>query len=87
MILIRRVKGSSMEPTIADGSLVVVAKYLKPKLGDIILVEHNNVDYIKRLKKIERNRVYVSADNFMGSDSRIWGWLPSASIKGRVILR
>jgi len=87
MIKIRRVCGDSMEPNIKNGSIAIVASFLKSKSGDVVLVQRGPKEFIKRIKNIDSDgRVYLSADNFFGSDSRNWGRLSGSSIKGKVIV-
>lgn len=58
------VSGTSMYPTLKDGQSIVVLKTKDYKVGDIVVAKHPEYDMIvKRLHKIEGNRVYLMSDN------------------------
>ncbi|MDI6724245.1 MAG: S24/S26 family peptidase [Methanobacterium sp.] len=58
------VSGTSMVPTLQDGQDIIVLKTKNIKVEDIVVAFHPDYGMIvKRLKKIEGNRVYLMSDN------------------------
>ncbi len=58
------VSGTSMVPTLKDGQSIIVLKTKDYKVDDIVVAIHPDYGLIvKRLKKIEDNRVYLMSDN------------------------
>jgi len=58
------VSGTSMVPTLQDGQEIIVHKTKDYKVGDIVVATHPTYGLIvKRLNKIEDNRVYLMSDN------------------------
>ncbi|MHB8443452.1 MAG: nickel-type superoxide dismutase maturation protease [Patescibacteria group bacterium] len=88
-----KVKGDSMYPTIADGSVVFISflKYLflPPKVGDIVVIKtdkFNNILILKRISDIKNNEYYVLGDNLNDSfDSRKFGYIEKRHIIGKVL--
>ena len=87
MIIIRRVVGDSMTPELPAGTLVVAIMWPRSfKVGDVIVLEHNGLEKIKRITQINNAQVFIAGDNPSAStDSRHFGWLPISVIKARVI--
>lgn len=83
--LLRRVVGRSMLPTLNGGQLIVV--YCgRWRVGDVVLLRHNGLEKIKRVVQIDGARVFVVGDNeAQSTDSRHFGWLPRASVRGKVV--
>lgn len=83
--LLRRVVGASMAPTLRGGQLVLVRRGAW-RVGDIVLLEHDGLEKVKRVVKTDGARVYVAGDNAgQSTDSRHFGWLPRASVRGRLV--
>lgn len=92
-----RVRGDSMEPTLADGGVVVAVRGLRPRRGDLAVVLHDGVEMVKRVEAAPGDEAMpgwtlgpdewlVTGDNRDAStDSRDFGAVPSASIVARVI--
>lgn len=58
------VKGDSMYPTLHDGQSLMALKTKNFKVGDIVISKHDEYGLIvKRVGKIETNRVYLMSDN------------------------
>lgn len=58
------VSGTSMIPTLQDGQDIIVLKTNDFKVNDIVVAFHPDYGMIvKRLKKIEGNKVYLMSDN------------------------
>lgn len=84
-----QVKEKSMEPTIKEGSMVLVGRYYfirKPKVGEIVIVKINGKYIIKRIDKIGRNKIFIIGDNKKESiDSRNFGWVEVNNVIGKVL--
>ena len=86
-MIIRRVVGESMLPTLKSGQLVIGSTRLnKIRTNQLVIVKYNGKEIIKRLKKITKDRVYVIGDNANSSnDSRKFGWLAKSDLLATVI--
>jgi len=93
------VNGDSMVPTLKNGQQIVVLKTDNYKVGDIVVAVHPEYDLIvKRLSKIEGDRVYLTSDNKNVETTTIYHstyyevitktplntWLPKDSVIGVV---
>ena len=59
-----QVSGTSMVPTLQDGQEIIVLKTKDYQVGDIVVATHPTYGMIvKRLSKIEGNKVYLTSDN------------------------
>ena len=78
-----------MLPYLLPGKLVIARRgpaVDRLNLGDIVVFRHNHLLKIKRVAKIDRNKIYVVGDNAAEStDSRHFGWVDSGSVVGKVI--
>ena len=84
--VLRRVMGDSMVPTLVPGTVVLGIHPRRIKVGDIVVVYHEGVDKIKRVKDVQHNKVFLIGDNPNAStDSRDFGWLLAESIIAKVI--
>ena len=85
-IMLRRVSGNSMAPTLRDGQVVVGHLTRELTAGDVVIVSHNGVEKVKRIEKHEGDLVYLLGDNpGESTDSRTLGWLPAKTIVAKVI--
>ncbi|MBC7581933.1 S26 family signal peptidase [Aeromicrobium sp.] len=85
-VVLRRVNGNSMLPTLADGQLVVARQTRDLTVGDVVIVTHDGLEKIKRIEHHEGDLVYLLGDNPSEStDSRTLGWLPAKTISAKVI--
>lgn len=58
------VSGTSMYPTLKDGQRLIAVKTRDFKIGDVVVSKHDKYGLIiKRVNKIEPNRVYLISDN------------------------
>ena len=82
------VKGSSMQPNFNSGDRVFVSKFGKIMENDIIVLNKDNKNMIKRVKKILNNKYHVLGDNQNEStDSRHFGLIEKKNIKGKVLFK
>ena len=85
-LLVRRVNGDSMLPTLKEGQIVVGWKQSSIKQSDIVILSHNGVEKIKRVKSLSSQGVYVVGDNEKQStDSRQFGVLLPKAILAKII--
>lgn len=82
-----RISGHSMMPLFMSGDKVIVSRlpyfFAKPKINDVIVFNVNGKKIIKRIKKIDEDRVLTIGDN--KGDSREFGWIENKKILGKVI--
>jgi len=85
-IVLRRVVGESMLPTLKPGELLIGVKTNRVRPGDIVIVNHNGLDKVKRVQKVNKDSVYILGDNLKSSsDSRDFGYIDRSKILARVI--
>jgi len=82
MILVRRVVGGSMSPKLSAGQLLLATplfRHLNP--GQVVIIEHQGKQKVKRIERIIDDKVFVIGDNLKAStDSRHFGWLESHQV-------
>lgn len=49
LLVLRRIRGHSMQPTLMSGEKVIFSSLKRPKKGDIVMMKVGNIDYVKRL--------------------------------------
>ena len=83
------VHGNSMNPTLKPGQDVISFNwFIKPKVGDIVVVDINGKEIIKRINKVYDRTVYLTGDNKGEStDSRNFGPVSKDQIAGKVIYK
>lgn len=63
-IYVSSLVGSSMEPTVGDGSILVYSDYASPDIGDIIVYEtKSNIRVSHRVVGIENGSLITKGDN------------------------
>lgn len=86
MIIIRRIVGDSMLPALGPGTLVIGLKSGKPKVGDVVMIIHENKEKIKRIRDIDEYEAFVVGDNpDKSKDSRQFGPINKHAIVARVV--
>ncbi len=85
-------EGTSMNPTLKDGQVVLVDRNAEIKVGDIVVAKHpveQNSEVIKRVGRInEKGNYFLVGDNLEDSnDSRHFGAVTREYIKGKVVAR
>ena len=85
-------EGTSMNPTLKDGEIVLVDREGPIEVGDIVVARHpieHGTEVVKRVARInERGHYYLVGDNLDDStDSRHYGAVTREYIKGKVVAR
>lgn len=84
LFLVRRVRGQSMLPALAPGTLIVALRPRRLRVGDVVVVRHDGQEKIKRIAKLDEQRVFLLGDNEqLSTDSRDFGWVPLGNVIGR----
>jgi len=75
-----------MLPNLSPGKIVVASSFSKIRVGRAVIFSDQGKDKIKRVAKLEDDKVYLLGDNPKEStDSRQIGWLPSNRVLASVI--
>ena len=75
-----------MLPTLRPGELLIGIYSKRVAPGDIVVVNHNGLDKVKRIKEVREESVYILGDNPKNSsDSRDFGFISKDKILARVI--
>jgi len=86
MVTIRRIVGDSMRPTFSPGTIVLGLRFIRPRVGNIVVAEYDGREIIKRVAHIGSEGVYVLGDNAdQSTDSRSYGWLAPQTIKSVIV--
>jgi len=74
-----------MEPTLRAGQLVMARRPRDVKVGDVVIIRHDGLEKIKRVRSLRDSQIYVLGDQpAYSTDSRHFGWLAEDSVIGRV---
>jgi SOS-response transcriptional repressor LexA len=88
MLNLFQVKGSSMHPALSAGDLVVTRRSKAPVVGDIIVVNDEEVGcIIKRVRSSDNGLVMLSGDNTRLASSSCDYAHPTSSVVGTVVFR
>ena len=76
-----------MEPNLRSGVLVLGRCFLlNPKVGHVVIIQHDGLEKIKRISKQKDSKVFVVGDNMAkSSDSHSFGWLNQEAVIAKVI--
>jgi signal peptidase I len=86
LIIIRRVIGSSMLPSLSAGEVILARPVRKIRIGDVVIIRHEGLEKIKRVTYLKDDQVFVSGDNPEASkDSRQFGWLARKDIIAKLV--
>ena len=85
-------EGTSMNPTLKDGEVVLVDRAAEIEPGDIVVARHpieQTSEIVKRVERInEHGHYFLIGDNLEDSnDSRHFGAVTKEYIKGKVVAR
>ena len=58
-----RVTGHSMEPHFREGDYIIIRKFGKPRVGDVVVIDYNGKKMLKRILEIEGNNYFLRGDN------------------------
>jgi nickel-type superoxide dismutase maturation protease len=85
------IEGPSMIPVLDDGDRVLLHRVRRLRVGDVVVVDDPTTPdrmLVKRVSSISRDTIALLGDNAGAShDSRHFGDVPSASVRGVVWYR
>ena len=83
----RRVVGVSMLPTFRHGQIIVASTNVDDvHVGDIVMVEHDGLEKIKRVASLRPGGLFLLGDNSAASsDSRAFGWLDASALRAKIV--
>jgi nickel-type superoxide dismutase maturation protease len=86
-----RVQDTSMQPTLQPSDRILIATWLSPRVGDLVVArdpEWTSVFTVKRVVAVSREGFSLRGDNVnVSRDSRHFGAVPRKLILGRVVFR
>jgi phage repressor protein C with HTH and peptisase S24 domain len=87
VVLLRRIVGLSMAPTLSEGRLVLgLTGVKKVKVGQVYVYTQDGREVIKRLTQVRGEEMFFVGDNrALSSDSRTFGWVGPDRLIARVI--
>ena len=86
LFFVRRVVGGSMSPKLTPGQLLLATPLMRRlRPGQVVIIEHEGKQKVKRIERISDNHIFVIGDNLNAStDSRHFGWLERQEIIAKV---
>lgn len=88
VLFIRQIEGESMLPKYKPGQFVISSSIVSPKVGRVVIVEHEGKQKIKIVDDVSDGKIRVLGLNPARSvDSRHFGFLPIKSVIGVVIAK
>jgi nickel-type superoxide dismutase maturation protease len=86
-----RVSDTSMQPALRPGDRILVATWLAPRVGDLVVVrdpERASTYTVKRVTALSSAGMELRGDNVnVSRDSRHFGTVPRALMVGRAVFR
>ena len=58
-----RITGSSMEPSFREGDFVIVRRFGRPCVGDVVIINYQGRQMLKRVSGIDGERYFLRGDN------------------------
>ncbi len=84
--LLHRVTGSGMLPVLKPSQLVFAMSRRQYQDEDVVVIWHNGMEKIERVRTVQGNRFEVRGDNpSRSTDSRQFGLIEKQAILGKVI--
>jgi len=85
-LIFRRVRSGSMAPKLRPGQWIVATPlFRKLRPGQVVIVERDHKELIKRIERIQDDRLFVIGDNLqLSTDSRQFGWLNREDVVAKV---
>jgi len=85
-LIIRRVSGESMLPVLKPGQIVIGLAFGRLRPGRIVIISHGGMEKIKRVGRIDGDKLYIIGDNAAAStDSRQFGWISRSQLTAVVV--
>lgn len=85
-LIIRRVSGESMLPVLKPGQIVIGLAFGRLRPGRIVIISHGGMEKIKRVGRIDGDKLYIIGDNAAAStDSRHFGWVSRKHVVAQII--
>lgn len=80
-----KVSGHSMEPYLKEGDKVLASSFLGFRKGDVVVFKYDSKNLIKRITRIDLEKVYLEGDN--KKDSLRISSIQKKDILGKVIFK
>jgi type IV secretory pathway protease TraF len=75
-----------MMPKLRPGQLVIGWSFGESKTGDVVIISHREVEKVKRISRVDGEKLYILGDNPPKStDSRQFGWVDRRCVIGCVV--
>ena len=69
-----------------DAMVCATGLFRKLRPGDVVIIDHQGLEKIKRVEAVVEDQLFVLGDNPASStDSRQFGWLPAPAVRAKVI--
>lgn len=86
LFMIRRIVGGSMLPHLTPGKIVFGCRAHRLKIGDVVILFHDGLEKIKRIDRIDGEKLYVLGDNpVVSTDSRQFGFVNRNQVLARIV--